>query len=105
MDILLLNGTRLEGFPRGKEPTNRLYRNNRNGSFGDVTEKAGLRDTGWASAVCAATTIMMDMTICSSLTGGKTSYIATTATAHSRCHTEDPAQDDGHAMGVRLRVH
>ncbi len=53
MDILLLNGTRLEGFPKGKEPTNRLYRNNRNGSFSDVTEKAGLLRTGWASAVCA----------------------------------------------------
>ena len=52
MDVLLLNGTRLEGFPRGKEPTNRLYRNNRNGTFSDVTQRAGLRREGWASAVC-----------------------------------------------------
>ncbi|MDQ3685690.1 MAG: VCBS repeat-containing protein, partial [Acidobacteriota bacterium] len=51
MDILLLNGTRLEGFPKGKEPTNRLYRNNRDGTFVDVTAKAGLRRTGWASGV------------------------------------------------------
>ena len=53
MDILLLSGTRLEGFPKGKEPTNRLYRNNRNGRFTDVTSKSGLARTGWASAVCA----------------------------------------------------
>jgi hypothetical protein len=49
LDILVLNGTRLEGAPPGT--TNRLYKNNRNGTFTDVTEKAGLARTGWASAV------------------------------------------------------
>ncbi len=53
VDILLLNGTRLEGFPLGKEPTIKLYRNQRNGSFSDVSAKAGLRRTGWGSAICA----------------------------------------------------
>ena len=52
VDILLLNGTRLEGFPRGQEPTIKLYRNKRDGSFADVTVKAGLRSTGWGSAIC-----------------------------------------------------
>lgn len=52
MDVLLLNGTRLEGFPKGREPTNRLYRNTRDGAFADVTDKSGLRRTGWASSVC-----------------------------------------------------
>ena len=33
------------------EATNRLYKNNRDGTFTDVTEKAGLTRTGWASAV------------------------------------------------------
>jgi enediyne biosynthesis protein E4 len=51
MDILLLNGTRLEGFAKGKEPTSMLYRNNRNGSFTDVTQQSGLAQSGWASAV------------------------------------------------------
>ncbi|MBS1809876.1 MAG: CRTAC1 family protein [Acidobacteria bacterium] len=50
MDILTLSGSRLEGAP--KEATNRLYRNNRNGTFTDVTAKAGLTRTGWASAIC-----------------------------------------------------
>jgi enediyne biosynthesis protein E4 len=49
LDILVLNGTRLEGAPPGT--TNRLYKNNRDGTFTDVTEKAGLARTGWASAV------------------------------------------------------
>jgi hypothetical protein len=49
LDIFLLNGTTLEG----STATNRLYKNNRDGTFSDVTEAAGLRKTGWASAVCA----------------------------------------------------
>jgi hypothetical protein len=53
LDILLLTGTRLEGFAKGKEPTNRLYRNNRDGTFNDVTAQSGLAGAGWASAVCA----------------------------------------------------
>src|SRR5438477_5599357 len=50
MDIFILSGTRLEGPPEGC--TNRLYKNNRDGTFTDVTEKAGLHRTGWVSAVC-----------------------------------------------------
>jgi hypothetical protein len=49
LDVFVLSGTRLEGAPAGT--TNRLYKNNRNGTFTDVTEKAGLVRTGWASAV------------------------------------------------------
>jgi hypothetical protein len=49
LDLFVLNGTRLEGAPPGT--TNRLYKNNRDGTFTDVTEKAGLTRTGWASAV------------------------------------------------------
>jgi hypothetical protein len=50
MDIFVLSGTRLEGAPPGA--TNRFYKNNRDGTFADVTDKAGLRDLGWASGVC-----------------------------------------------------
>ena len=60
LDVLTLSGTRLQEGARqdvtyapGEAPTNRLYRNTRNGSFEDVTERAGLRRTGWASGVCA----------------------------------------------------
>ena len=50
MDIFLLGGTRLEGDPA--DATNRLYKNNRDGTFTDVTAGAGLRRAGWASGVC-----------------------------------------------------
>jgi enediyne biosynthesis protein E4 len=50
MDIFLLCGTRLQGAPDGA--TNRLYKNNRDGTFSDVTEKAGLHAVGWACGVC-----------------------------------------------------
>jgi enediyne biosynthesis protein E4 len=51
-DIFIVNGTKLEGFPPGKAPTNHLYRNNHDGMFVDVTEKAGLGHTGWGQGVC-----------------------------------------------------
>lgn len=50
-DILVMNGNRLEGFAKGEEPTNHLYKNNKNGTFTDVTDKANLRRTGWGSGV------------------------------------------------------
>lgn len=60
LDALVLSGTRLaEGerrdatFPSGQAPSNRLYRNRRDGTFVDVTDQVGLQRTGWASGVCA----------------------------------------------------
>ena len=52
-DIFLVNGTRLEGFPKGQEPTSHLYRNNHDGTFADVTQKAGVGLVGWGQGVCA----------------------------------------------------
>jgi hypothetical protein len=52
LDIFLVNGTRLEGFPVGGEPTSHLFRNNRDGTFTDVTAKAGVAHSGWGQGVC-----------------------------------------------------
>jgi hypothetical protein len=51
LDILVLNGSRFDvaSIPAGA--TNRLYKNNRDGTFTDVTEKAGLVRSGWAAGV------------------------------------------------------
>jgi hypothetical protein len=52
LDIFLINGTRMEGFPAGQQPTNHLFHNNRDGTFTDVTAKAGLTHSGWGQGVC-----------------------------------------------------
>ena len=41
IDIFLVNGSTLEGFPVGKAPTSHLYRNRRDGTFEDVTRGGG----------------------------------------------------------------
>jgi hypothetical protein len=53
LDLFFVNGTTLEGFPKGKEPTSHLYRNRGDGTFEDVTTRAGLALTGWGQAACA----------------------------------------------------
>jgi enediyne biosynthesis protein E4 len=52
LDIFLLNGSRLEGFSTVHEPTNHLLHNNRDGTFTDVTVRAGLVCHGWSQGVC-----------------------------------------------------
>ncbi len=55
LDIYLTNGDRLPGedpYPGGKTPTQHLFKNNRDGTFTDVTEKSGLGRTGWGAGVC-----------------------------------------------------
>jgi len=52
LDIFLVNGWRLEGFPAGSEPTSHLFHNNRDGTFTDVTAKAGVAHSGWGQGVC-----------------------------------------------------
>ena len=49
--IFQLSGRRLDA---SGTATNRLYRNNRDGTFTDVTRQAGLTRNGWASAVAVA---------------------------------------------------
>ena len=52
LDIFLVNGSRLEGFAKGQEPSSHLFRNNRDGTFTDVTAKAGVGHSGWGQGVC-----------------------------------------------------
>ena len=78
----MLSGTRLEAAP--PEATNRLDKNNREGTFTDVTAKAGLTRTGWASAVTVGdydNDGFDDLFITDTAT---TCFIRTTATARSR---------------------
>ena len=80
LDVFVLSGTRLEGAPAGA--TNRLYKNNRNGTFTDVTEQRGAdaRPAGRRRSP-SATTTTTGSTISSSPTTATTCSITTTATA------------------------
>jgi enediyne biosynthesis protein E4 len=59
-DIFIINGTKLEektsaaitGQSAAGTLSNHLYRNNHDGTFTDITRKAGLVHTGWGQGVC-----------------------------------------------------
>ena len=52
-DIYVVNGTALDpSAESGPPPTGHLYRNNHDGTFTDVTRKAGLTATGWGQGAC-----------------------------------------------------
>ena len=54
LDIFLVNGTRFEPhWSAADSPVSRLYKNNRDGTFTDVTTKAGVARSGWGQGVCA----------------------------------------------------
>jgi len=53
LDVYMTNGLRLgEKWPTGREPRSHLYKNNRDGTFTDVTDKSGLGQVGWQTGVC-----------------------------------------------------
>ncbi|HKE25083.1 MAG TPA: CRTAC1 family protein [Bryobacteraceae bacterium] len=54
LDIFLVNGTRFEAaWPAAQAPVSRLYKNNRDGTFTDVTLASGVAHSGWGQGVCA----------------------------------------------------
>jgi enediyne biosynthesis protein E4 len=53
MDIYLVNGSTLDDVSAGKCHTGKLYRNNHDGTFADVTAKSGLNHCGWGFGVAA----------------------------------------------------
>ena len=53
LDLYVVNGSRVGGFPAGEEPRNALYRNDGE-IFADATAAAGLGDPGWGMGVAVA---------------------------------------------------
>ncbi len=51
-DIFLPNGSTVEGFPEDQAPSGHLYHNNHDGTFSDVTSRAGLARSGWGQGGC-----------------------------------------------------
>jgi len=55
LDVFLVNGTTLEMSPAQKKPPMcHLYRNRHDGTFEDVTVRAGVGQSGWGQGACAA---------------------------------------------------
>jgi hypothetical protein len=54
LDILLSRGTDIAGYKKGGEPVCALFRSNRDGTFADVSEKAGVLAKGWGMGVAVA---------------------------------------------------
>jgi len=54
VDIYFLNGSPLKGTKSGKAPKNELYRNEGSWKFTNVTDQAGVGDTGFGLGVAAA---------------------------------------------------
>jgi enediyne biosynthesis protein E4 len=52
LDIFLVNGSSLDPSVRARTPTSYLFHNNGDGTFTDVTAKAGLVRSGWGQACC-----------------------------------------------------
>ncbi len=53
LDIFFVNGTRFEAkWTKTDAPVSRLFKNNRDGTFTDVTLKSGLARTGWGQGCC-----------------------------------------------------
>lgn len=52
LDIFLVNGSSLDPTIRDQHPVSYLFRNNRDGTFTDVTAKAGLTHSGWGQGCC-----------------------------------------------------
>ena len=52
LDIFLVNGTSFDPAARDARPTSYLFHNNRDGTFTDVTKKAGLTQSGWGQGCC-----------------------------------------------------
>src|SRR3569623_1473183 len=53
LDIYLTNGSRLDSkWTAGAAPTTHLFKNNRDGTFTDVTDKSGIGRSGWQTGLC-----------------------------------------------------
>ena len=52
VDLFLVNGSRLGGFPKGQEPLSSMWKNNRDGTFTDVTVSTGVGRAGWGQGCC-----------------------------------------------------
>ena len=54
LDVLVVNGSTLDGIKHGGDPMVALYENDGHGAFDDVTDGRGLGTRGWGMGACVA---------------------------------------------------
>lgn len=54
LDVLIVNGSTLDGMKAGGDPMVALYRNDGHGRFEDVTPSSGMGARGWGMGACVA---------------------------------------------------
>ena len=85
LDIYMTNGIRFgETYTPQNAPTSHLYKNNRDGTFSDVTARSGLARTGWGTGYASATMTTMAGTTSFAAFGDTTFYSTTMETEPSR---------------------
>ena len=83
-DIFLVNGSEIGDLKAGKCHPGKLYHNNHDGTFTDVTAKSGIDHCGWGFGAASVTTITTAKTISTSHTSMARCCTAIMATARSR---------------------
>src|SRR5260370_16727606 len=93
LDIFLVNGSRFEAaWTAANAPVSRLYKNNRDGTFTDVTGPAGIARAGWGCGCCVGdydndgcdnlfAPYQRHYPLCNNLANGKFVVVAPTARA------------------------
>ena len=104
LDVFLVNGSSFDPAVRDSKPTSYLFRNNRDGTFTDVSQKSGLTHSGWGQACCIGdydNDGSDDLFVSYSAT---MSFITTMATALSQTSPKKPEWLDPTAAGARAVV-
>ena len=105
LDIFLVNGWRLEGFPAGQEPTSHLFKNNRDGTFTDVTTRPVWPTRAGDRASASATTTTMDSrTLFVTYFGKNVLYHNNGDGTFFRCKREGGRRRKWQALEYRLRL-
>jgi hypothetical protein len=104
LDIFLVNATSLDPSVRAGGPTSYLFHNNRDGTFTDVTKKAGLTHSGWGQGCCVGDYDNDGFDDLSCRAGAGTCSTTTTVTGRSPTSRQRPASPEPAPAGARAVV-
>jgi hypothetical protein len=108
LDLFLVNGWRLEGFAKGREPHCHLFKNNRDGTFTDVTIGSGLEHkTGWGQACCVGdydNDGNDDLFVTGVTCPAASPKVAGVGSEASSCQAKKPSEESSDMISGRVRA-